>query len=177
MKRIFLMMVLVSAIACNSDKKETTKGAVEKVTVEEPKKELLVKIEFKSNKTDEFKLSLNNILVDDFQSKNIQIVEKVQPTTESETIIASFGENNISNTFNISFGAKEVKTIDIQSFEISYGKNVITFPTSDLSKYFILNRFITQDPETGVLKTKKVDGKHNPIIILRPKTIKGLKKK
>jgi hypothetical protein len=33
--------------------------------------------------------------------------------------------------------------------------------------FFLTNKFVDYDETLGVFKTKKVDGKHNPILILR----------
>ena len=175
MKRIALILFLsLSVLACKSEEKKGKPS--EKSPIETPKieKELVVNISLKTNKKDEFKLMMNNIEIDEFQKKNIHIIEEMEPTTSYETINASFGVNNISKAFNIFLGAKEIKELDVQSIDISYGGNSVSINSSQLNDYFWFNEFVEQDPESMKIRTKKVEGKHHPIIRLRPKVIDQL---
>lgn len=176
MKKILiklLIITLVFTVACKTEPKEVTEEFIPEKVVE-PIKELEVIVKFKSNKDDSFKLMLNNVVVDEFQKKNIHVIEKVIASSESESFTATFGENNISRNFNFHFGSKEIKEIEIESVIFSYGTKKLSIDRSELAEYFSINKYITLDTISNILKTKKVDGKHNPTIILKRKYMKTL---
>ena len=176
MKRIILVVILsITYIACKNESKESVQNETEKQIVEETKKEFTVKLNFKTNKEDSFKIMLNNIQVDELQKKNIQVIEKVSPTTTTEMFTANFGEN-FSNNLIIGLGNKEIKTIEITSIELTYGNNSINISSNQISNYFVLNKFISQDENTFTLKTNKVGGKLNPNLIAKRKIFQELTK-
>ncbi|WP_289043730.1 hypothetical protein [uncultured Olleya sp.] len=167
-KGLLLFLLSIVLLACKNEQTQITKTSSQ--GVEDITKELKVKIKFKSTKADNFKLMLNNIVKDEFQTKNIHIIEKVIVNTEMETLNANFGEN-ISNKLIINFGNKEVKTIDFESIDIYYGSNSINILPNQLRKFFNLNKFISLDETSYFLQTKKIEGKHNPSIILKQSAI------
>ena len=71
---------------------------------------------------------MNSIIVDDFQKKNIHIIENVSPTNIIDVISASFGVNNISNKLQISLGNKEEKVVAIESIILSLKSSAETVP-------------------------------------------------
>ena len=76
MKKVFLVLLLVIfTIACKSKQEEKIKV---------PKKEFIVKIKYRVNKEDVFKLVLYNIITDENQNKWIQINEKVVGTSATK---------------------------------------------------------------------------------------------
>jgi len=172
MKKLLLVLLLVSAFACKTENKEENKS---QTVVEKPVNELIVTINYKTSIDDEFKLSLNNVKVDDFQRKSIVITEKVTKTTNPDKVVANFGEN-FSKGFTINFGPKQVKEIEIQSIDFSYGANSLSIPPADLQKYFRFGKHITLDKESNTLKTQKVDGRHVPLIFLKQNAVNILKK-
>lgn len=175
-KIILTLCAFISIIACKNDKKESitnTNSTIEESLI----KELIVKIHYETNKSDEFTLMLNNIKKDEFQRKNIRIIEKVEPTTTLETISAAFGENNMSSAFTILLGSKEVKWVKIKSMNLSYGYNNLALEASQINEYFKTNDFVTIDSLTGKIQTKKINNKHNPAIFLKGKAIEILIKK
>ena len=98
---------MIISYACKSDVNEQTDSSENhKTSVETEVKELEVVLDFKTNKDDKFKLMLNNIRVDEFQNKNVQIIEKVNQTSSVDKIITKFGDNNISNNFIINLRTK-----------------------------------------------------------------------
>ena len=119
---------------------------------------------------------IDNVPVDEFQRKNIHVIEKTEPTTSFEQITAKFGNNNLSNNFNINFGTKELKEVEIVSIQMTYGKNSVSIKGTDLESYFNINNYINYDATTGVLKTQKVGGKHYPAISAKRIAINILKK-
>ncbi len=173
MKKTLLALVLMIALTgCKNDPKESAISEIAK----EVKKELIVKINFKTNKKDIFRIMMNNIVVDDLQKKNIQIFEEVIPSTGVDQIIAKFDPNNISKNIVISLGNKEEKEVKIESIELSYGENSELVKAEDLPKHFILNKFTSFDENTFIVKTIRVDGKHAPTLALRPKALNKLTK-
>ncbi|MFD2542895.1 hypothetical protein ACFSSB_11245 [Lacinutrix gracilariae] len=175
MKKLALTFVVaLIAFACKNEAKHSEIQETINSKLIETSPELIVSIDFKTNKVDEFRLLLNNIKVDEFQKKNIQIIEKVSPSSSTDNIIAKFGENNISKLFLIVLGTKELKEVIIENIRLSYGKNNINIKPSELEKYFNFNKFIEFDSASNKILTKKVEGKHNPVLQLKPFALKKL---
>jgi hypothetical protein len=164
MKKVFLVLLMVIfSLACKSKQEEKIK---------EPKKEFIVKIKYRVNKEDVFKLVLYNIITDENQNKWIQINEKVVGTSATKNLTANFGES-ISYNFRINFGVKQEKEIEIKYIEILYGAKRIYIKPEELKKYFTFNEFIFQD-NANKLFTKKNGGKLNPILFLKIEYLKEL---
>jgi hypothetical protein len=175
MKSLFLTLLLIAALACKSDSKK--KLNVEAQTeAKEQEKELTVIINFKTNKPDDFKLMLNNIVIDEFQKKNIHIIETVASSTSFEPFRANFGKRNISNYLVFNLGNKEQKEIKINTIEFTYGENTILINKSNFNKFLRVNQFIDYDKNNFSIKTKQVEGKHNPSIFARKTLIDFLKR-
>lgn len=176
MKKILLILVLISVISCKNEPKEEAKNSNPENVVESTK-ELEVIVNFKTNKEDEFKLMLNNVKVDEFQRKNIHIMEKVVPTSGIETITANFGENNMSTVFYFNLGNKEPKEVEIESLSFKYGEKSISISPDQLEEYFAFNKFVTLDSVSHIFKTSKIDGQHYPNLIFKRKHLVALAKK
>lgn len=173
MKKIVLVvLVTFFAFSCSSEPKKESKPIVIE-NVEETIKEFIVKMDFKTNSEDSFRLELTNIVIDEFQKKNILVIESVSPSSSYEKITANFGEN-MSKAFKINFGTKELKEVEITKINLTYGKNSINIKGSELKKYFSISKFIQYDSISGKLKTQKVEGKHYPIITLKRNYINAL---
>lgn len=178
MKKAILLLLLFAIVACNDSKKTSE----EKVTKNEPKTENLVKelevtMEFRTNKNAEISLIMNTIKVNEFQTKNIHIVENVIPTTETDKIVANFGPNNISNKMVVSLGKKEEKEFEIMSMSFKYGENIVNIAPKDLNKYFGFSKFSVLDTLTNKIKTIKVGNAHYPKLYVRKKLWDDLKVK
>lgn len=175
MKKIaFILFLSLCMFACKSEEKKEKPSEKAPIEVAKKEKDWVINISLKTNKSDDFKLMMNNIEIDEFQKKNIHIIEKMEPTTSFETITAKFGPN-ISKNFVILFGNKEEKEISIQSIEIIYGGNILSVGSENLSEYFNYNEFIQED-ELGVLKTIKKGNRHNPAMFLKGKGFELLMK-
>ncbi|MBT8279211.1 MAG: hypothetical protein KJO41_09425 [Bacteroidia bacterium] len=172
MKKV-IVILLIATLACKNEPNTTEKVQPIEV-VEDTAKELKIAMNFKTDKADEFRLMLNNVEVDEFQRKNIHIIEKVAPTSGSDEMTASFGANNISKTLHINLGNKEEKSIEISAVQISYGQNSLAVDGSNLSEYFSMNKYVDFDSVSQTIKTKRIDGKHIPTIILKRKHINSL---
>ena len=179
-KHILILILLTFLAACKEEKKATEKEAerqTEAVETTEIDKELKVVINFKTDKADEFKLMLNNIKIDEFQRKNVHIIETVEPSSAIETINAKFGRGNIPNNFNINLGVKEQKSVEISSIELSFASNNLVIEGTKLDEFFNINKFINYDNSTGTLTTQKIEGKHYPAILAKRKLINFLNSK
>jgi hypothetical protein len=169
MGKVILVFISVLLFACENKEKETPLDNSLEV-----QPEFNVTINFKTNKADEFRLKLNNIIIDEFQKKNIEIVEKVVASNNTDIIKAKFGPNNISKNFQIGLGNKEIKEIEIETIELSFGKNSIIIKASELADYFIFNKYASIEDGTFKIVTKKVNGKHAPKVTLNGKTLMQL---
>jgi len=179
MKKVFLILITIIALGCKNEKNET-KSIPETETIGlneiEQTKEFIAKISYRTNKDDEFKIMLNNIVQDEFQRKNIYIIEKVVSNSVFENITANFGEvDNLPNEFHINFGVKEIKEVEIESIELTYGKNNLIINAAELKDYFNFNKYVEHDSVSNKFTTKNIDGVHYPTILLKIKGINALK--
>ena len=174
MKNTLLIVLLMSLISCNNAEKKENKTSVTNNETP-PKKELIVSMEFKTNKEDDFKLMLNNIVYDEFQRKNIHILEKVMPSSGVESLTANFGDN-LSNEFQFNLGNKVPKEVEVFSMTLSYGDNTVVIGPENIGDYFeVSKKFIKYDTTSGKLITIKVNGNHTPSLYMRGKTLDKLK--
>jgi len=167
-KTILVILIALTISSCTDSKKENI--------ATEPKDELIIKMNIKSNKKINISLTLSDIKVDEFQKKTISIVEKIVTPNKFENLTANFGKKNISNNLKINFGNLTTKVIEIESMNISYGKNVVEINPNNLNDYFVFSKFVSQNKSNHKLITKKVDGKHAPVITLKKTVFKKLKK-
>ena len=160
-------------MACKNEK-PAEEAESNPVVEAEPVKEFVVEMNFKSNTEDEFKLMLNNVEVDEFQRKNIHVLEKVIPTTSEESLSANFGEN-YSTDFQINLGNKTPKEVEFISMTVKYGDRAIQISRQNLNEYVAVNnKYVAYDSISGILKTSMVDGRHFPTVIMRKKTLRSL---
>ena len=169
MKNIFIILLIVVFTACKSETKEEV---TTETTPEPVEKEFTFSVSFKTNKSDVFKLMMNNVEVDELQKKNIQVFETIHPTTTVDMFTAKFG--NMSKNIHFNLGNKEEKEIEIDNIQISYGNSSVTVKPAELNDYFLLNKFVTQDQSTFKIQTKKIDNAHYPTLILRAREINKL---
>lgn len=163
---ILLLFIIVLITTCKKDVETNHKEIVDKLNNQ---KELTISIQFKSDKADNFKVSLNNILVDEFQKKNIQIIEKIEPSSGFDEIYANFGANNISNKLIINLGNRNEKTIIIENILITFGSKNININQTNFNTYFNHNKFVKKVINSKItLSTTKIDGVLNPVIFAKP---------
>lgn len=166
MKKLLILILLVSFFNCKNDKSSTNTKDVSESIMEDTAKELIVDINFKTNKEDVFKIILSNIMVDELQKKHITVVEEVSPNSSFESIVAAFGRGNKSKNLYINLGTKLEKEIQIKGVSIKYGKNSLLINPNEIGKYFVPNKFIEIKAD-GVLSIRKVDNKLNPQLRLK----------
>ena len=173
-KIVLLILIIGFSYSCkeSSNRKENNIEIENKLI----SKSLTVNFSFKTNKSDVFRIILNNIEVDDLQKKNINIFERVNPSNEFDRIIAKFDSDNLSNNLVINLGNKEQKEIKINTIEFAYDKNAIVITKSNFDKFLRVNQFIDYNKENFSIKTKRVNEKHSPSIIARKTLIDFLTK-
>lgn len=158
---------------CRSEPKEDEKP---QHSAAETEKELMVIMGFKTSEEDDFKINLNNIKIDDFQKKNIQIRETVTVSTGLESIVAKFGANNLSNDLVLHLGHTKEKEIHFNGIELSYGNSRVLVTNANFDKYFRTNKYVKYDSINHSFLTQKVNGKHAPAIISRKYLMDFLRK-
>ncbi len=171
MKKL-LLLALILVASCKSEPKTETE-IDEPVETEAPK-EFVVNMSFTTDKADDFKLMMNNVQIDEFQIKNIHVIEKVQPTSSVDNLTATFDAGNISTVFRIGLGVKEEKEVTIESLDITYGKNSINVGIGELTNYFTGNKFVEIDSASNTIYVKRVDGKLNPTLSLKRRYLNTL---
>ena len=163
-----LFLLLFFLFSCKDNhNNETEKYKIK----EEP--ELIIRMGFRTSVEDEFKLMLNNIVVDEFQKKNIQVREKVPSTSGFESLEAKFGRGNMSKNVIINLG-KKLKTIELNGIEFSYGKKAILITKANFNKFFITKKFVSLEKDGFFLLTKKIGNQHNPALIVKKTLIDSL---
>jgi len=172
---MFFIILLITALSCNDVGKSEKLNQSQSEDIND--KSLTINFNFKTNKTDVFKIMMNNIQVDELQKKNVHIFENVVPSSSQDEIIGKFDAGDISRSIHIHLGNKERKEVEIVSIHLSYGENQINIATpEDLDKYFVFNKFIEKDPTSKKLKTIKINGQHNPVFSLKLNLINFLTK-
>ncbi|PNQ74783.1 hypothetical protein C1T31_01185 [Hanstruepera neustonica] len=129
----------------------------------ETKEDFEIVLELKTSVEDDFKVLVNNIEVDEFQKKNIQIVEAIPPSTGFEKLKANFGNKNISNFILINLGKKE-KEVEFNFITFKYGQKSIVVDANNFDEFMRYNKFVSFKKDNFTIETKKVDNKHNPVI-------------
>lgn len=170
----YFFIVFLSVMSCGDSKTEAPKP---NETPQKAPKNLIIDFSFKTSEADEFKIMMNNIQVDELQTKNIQIVENVIQSTGFDKIIANFGSNNLSKQVVIHLGSKIEKEVTINGILISYGNKQFNLTSpEDLNSNLVFNKFIVRDSVTNRLTTKQIDGKLNPTIRIKNSLINQLER-
>lgn len=175
MKNLILIFFLsVLSVGCKNEDKQNSSITEQITEVDQPKK-FTVHFNLKTNKTDVFKIMMNNIEVDELQKKNIVIFEELSSSSKGDVIVAEFDANNMSNHIVFHLGNNSIKEVEIQSILVAYGKNQYNITTAaDINKYLVFNKFIERDTMNKTLKTKKVDGILYPTFSIKNNLIKIL---
>ena len=138
-------------------------------------KELIIDFSFKTNVEDQFAILLNDIKIDEFQSKNVHIRETVYPSSEMERIHAKFNPDNLSVKLLITLG-KNLKEVFFESLKFKYGKNSIIINSDNFEEYLMTNDYLKFDKENSLLKAILIRDYTDPVIILKQKLLDFLAK-
>jgi hypothetical protein len=174
MKQIFFILVLILCYSCKNEDKvidETQSTDNTEKKIEEKKvSKFTFEIDLETSLPDDFSLFTNELFLNNNQFMDIVIVNKLNANETSKTIIFELPEGLFPD-YNLGFslGRKNVKEVKVNYIKISYGGSTFDIKSSEVSDYFNPNRFVEINKETGVIKTKKIDGKHNPRMTFKRK--------
>jgi hypothetical protein len=171
LKLDFIACVIIFMTLFSCENKSTTNET--KNIKKNEKHELIVKMGFKTSVSDEFVLMMNNIIIDEFQKKNIQIKETVPVSVGFESIVAEFGPGNKSSNVILSLGKKQ-KVVVFDGIQFSYKNTSILITKSNFNKFLNTNKFVTLEKEGFTISTKIIDGKHNPALIAKKRLLDSL---
>ncbi|MDG1660874.1 MAG: hypothetical protein P8H40_05805 [Winogradskyella sp.] len=177
MNKITSLLFLVIFVLNFSCKENTSHTQIENKKPHADEPSLSVEFVYKTNKTDVFKIMMNNIKVDELQTKHIHITENVIPTTSNDVIEANFDPNNLSKQIVLHLGNKTEKSVTINRILISYGDIFFDLNSvQDFNKHLVFNKFIIRDSTSNKLSTKRIDGKLNPTIRIKNSLINQLQR-
>ena len=174
-KYILLISVVIITVACKNSENSDRNATVLSNKTKLADKELEVVMEFKTNQDGEIKLMLEDIKIDEFQTKNIHLIEQVYPSTDVDKIVGKFGYNNISNKMIISLGNEKEKEFEIISLQFKYGEKIVNIAPKNLNKYFGFSKFTVFDSSASKIKTIRVDNAHYPRLYVKKKLWDELK--
>lgn len=173
MKKVFLVMLVL--ISCNNKKPQEEKNLeiIEVVEVSKPDK-FIIELELKSSESDVVSLSGNNLFINNNRTMNIGLKEKIIKSGGFKTLVLDWPEN-IEPDYSVSLNlGKTVKSIEIKGVRMSFGDVEFVISPKEFKKYFITSKYIDYNPETGILLTKKIEGKSNPILYIQKHIIDRL---
>lgn len=177
MKIKFLSILIVLFVSCKNDKNPVENETVDdsKVVITDPPKAIIFEVDLTTTQPDEFKLFANEIFLNNSQHMNISIGQKLNLNETSKKMIFRFPEN-IKPDFQMGFGlgTKFKKEIRINEMMLSFGKTTFNIKPEELEKYFTFNKFTEYNSSMNKIKTKKVDGKHNPLIFFRRRILDSI---
>lgn len=176
MRKIFFVVLVISIVSCKNDKSLTEKvvePVEEVVEVKKPKK-FIIELELKLSESDIISLSGNDLFINNNRTINIGLKEKVTKSEGFKTIVLDWPEN-IEPDYSVALNAgKVVKSIVLKEVRMSYGDVEFVILPQEFKEFFITNKYIDYNPETGVLQTKKNGGKSNPILYIKKHIIDKL---
>ena len=168
-KLIFLCFVLIFSCKDHTTQTKTNQGTpkIEQETIKKSNR-FIFDIDLETSHPDDFRLIADNIFLNNNQFMNISILHKLNSNETSKKMHFELPEG-VQPDYQIgfSFGSKHIKEVKINSIKVSYGEIEYNISKDELIKYFRLNNFTEYNSETGIIKTKKVRNKHNPMIFLR----------
>ena len=159
MKKIVLALLLVTAFACKSDKKETP-SAIDEV---EQKGTFVLKINAIIDYDDQFTL----LFLEEGQkniSKENSVIVDVLGSNQPQELIFTIKEEVLPTKLFLRFGNdQKAQRISFLATQIIYGENSFSIEKDKFYQFFNPNKFIEFDNENHVAISKEVAGEYNPI--------------
>lgn len=180
MKNFFLC--IIAALICSNCVENSSTESISKednsdsiTSGKESAKQLIFEVELETSEPDEFTVFCNDIFLNNNQSMSIRITQKFTFNETKKKMKFVFPEDIIPD-YNIGFllGTKTAKEIRINKIRISFGDKQIQISDSELSKYFIFNKYVEFNKVNNNLIIRKIDGKLNPFISLKRKYLDRL---
>ncbi|MCF6279453.1 MAG: hypothetical protein L3J14_03815 [Flavobacteriaceae bacterium] len=178
MKKVFFVALILVLASCNNDKVAPKKENVEvkpEVIVPIKPEIFVIELKLKYSESEDIKLFATDVFINNNRTMNINVTEKVAKSDDFKPVLLDFPENiKPDYQVGISFGTKKPKTIEVKSIYISYADTEFNIPSQELNNYFTFNKFVDYNAETGQIQTKKIAGKHNPLMFFRRKILDKL---
>ena len=171
MKNVVVLLLIMLCIACKSEQNEPVKenkSASESIQKEEKSKALVLEFDLETSEPEDMRLVTVNTFLNNGQFMDLFITQKFNANETSKKFKFELPENIAPDNFlGLSFGTKTVKEVKINSIKLTYGDLNYNIPSDAVLDYFNTNNFVDYDETSKTFKTKKVEGKHNPILFLR----------
>ncbi|WP_460220435.1 hypothetical protein [Psychroserpens sp. MEBiC05023] len=161
----YIILLLFSLLSCQENP-NSNKVLAKEVSVPN----FIIKIEISTDTEDDFKIMFNNIIIDEFQSKNVQVKERIPTSTGYESIVASYYGNNTSNDLRIILGIKS-KKVKFKKIDISYVDKNLVIDNDNFNNYFRFNEFISLDDTTFTFTVTNPSNNHTPVIFAKKRLI------
>ncbi len=171
MRKLFFFLLILNITSCTGNqiksKKESQKTTDDVISVEN-NNQLVVEVDLETSVTENMRLIVPNIFLNNGQYMDLYIMQHFNANEKSKTIRFQLPKNVVPDfNMGLSLGSKEVKEVNIKSIKISFNEITFNINSENITTYFKTNKFVDFDKEQKTFKTKKVDGKHNPILFLR----------
>lgn len=167
-----LLLFSLLIVSCKEQSNKAKKETVEAVPL---KKELIIDFNFKTDVEDQFAILINDIKIDEFQSKSVSIKETVYPSTGLENIHAKFDPNNLSNVLLITFG-RTLKNVFFENLKFQYGNNIIVIDKNNFDDYMTANKYLEYNKESSIFTAVEENGYTDPVIFAKQNLIDFLSK-
>lgn len=161
-------MVLFSCQGEQNNAKKEDNNTAESIQKVEKSKALIIEIDLETSVPEDMKLMAINTFLNNGQFVDVYMTQKFNANETSKKFRFELPENIAPDNFlGISFGKKSIKEVKIKSINLLYGDLNYNIQPETVLDFFKVNKYIDYDESSQVFKTKKVDGVHNPILILR----------
>jgi hypothetical protein len=169
---IFLSLMLCSCLehdeAKNKDSETPTKEKKES-------NKLVFEIDLHTTEPDSFTFFSNDVFLNNNQFMNIGITQRLNMNETTKNLKFEF-PNNIKPDAMLGFslGSEKTKEVTIKNIKLSYGDTKFDITSDNIENYFTFNKFIEYDASSKVIRTKRVDNLHNPLLFLRMKILDSI---
>ncbi|WP_298418000.1 hypothetical protein [uncultured Kordia sp.] len=166
----FSLCIITTMVSCGGEEKKTpaeTKPVEEKkVEVKKEREGIKITMDFQTDQDDTFSGKYVR-MEDKNQLINYEITQKVNTKNAPVTLHFDAFKDLDPEIIQIGLGNKKVKKVIIDKVTLSYNGTEIVVLGKDLKRYFVINKFADFDPETQTITTKKVGGRHVPVLIFK----------
>jgi len=171
MKKVFILLLTTTLLSClnqSSNEEKKNNNITESVQEQKKSKALVFELDLEMSEPEDIKLIAINTFLNNGQYIDIYITQKVNANERTKTILFELPDNISPDNFvGVSLGSNEVKEVKINNIKLSYRDLNYNIESDAVLDYFKTNKFLEYNETSKVFKTKKVNGKHNPILILR----------
>lgn len=178
MKKLTLVLLVITFFSCKNEENVAEKAKQQNNKLEqkiEKKNRLVFEIDFKTTKPDDFILFSNDVFLNNSQFMNFIITHKMN-SNENQKVIKFEVPDEIKPDVSLGLilGRENEKAITVKLIKVHTNNVEYLISPDELNDYFTFNKFIEYNPETGIINTKRIDGKYNPTMFLRKKIINKL---